>query len=256
MAALSYDSVEVLRTFADRKGITYPLLSDPDSKIIRAFGILNETVPQGTPFFGVPWPGTFITDARGIVTAKFFEENYRERYTAGNILLRVAPPDPSGWVETATRHLKLRHGASDNTVRGGSRVTLAVEVSLPAKMHVYAPGVQSTYIPISLTLEPPAEAIPHDIVYPPSRTLRLPAIKETVPVYEKTFRLVSDITFPQQNTLLKVAGDSATVAVKGTFRYQACDDKVCYPPVNVPLEWTFHVDRHDSQRAPESMRRK
>ena len=256
MAALSYDSVEVLKTFADRKGITYPLLSDPESTVIREFGILNETVPKGTPFYGVPWPGTFITDARGVVTAKFFEENYRERYTAGNILLRVAPPDASGWIETTTRHLKLRHGASDAAVRGGSRVTLGLEVFLPAKMHLYAPGVQSPYIPISLKLDAPADAILHDTVYPASKSLHLPAINETVPVFEGTFRITSDITFPQQKTLLEIAGDNAAISVKGVFRYQACDDKVCYPPVNVPVEWTFRADRHDSQRVPESMRRR
>ena len=40
IAALTYDSVAILRHFGDRKEITYPLLSDPDSEVIRAFGIL------------------------------------------------------------------------------------------------------------------------------------------------------------------------------------------------------------------------
>ena len=31
VASISYDSVEILKNFADRKKITYPLLSDPDS---------------------------------------------------------------------------------------------------------------------------------------------------------------------------------------------------------------------------------
>ena len=43
---MSYDSVAVLKNFSHRKHITYPLLSDPDSKTIRSFGILNETVPR------------------------------------------------------------------------------------------------------------------------------------------------------------------------------------------------------------------
>ena len=34
MAAISYDSVAVLKSFADRQRITFPLLSDPDSKVI------------------------------------------------------------------------------------------------------------------------------------------------------------------------------------------------------------------------------
>ena len=46
VASLSYDSEAVLRDFAQRKGITYPMLSDPQSKVIRAFDILNPTVPH------------------------------------------------------------------------------------------------------------------------------------------------------------------------------------------------------------------
>ena len=39
VAAISYDPVDVLAEFAERRGITFPLLSDPDSATIEAFGI-------------------------------------------------------------------------------------------------------------------------------------------------------------------------------------------------------------------------
>ncbi|MXW34845.1 MAG: peroxiredoxin family protein, partial [Chloroflexi bacterium] len=42
VAAISYDSQEVLAAFAERKGVEdVPLLSDDDSTAIRAFGIYN-----------------------------------------------------------------------------------------------------------------------------------------------------------------------------------------------------------------------
>ena len=44
VASVSYDSVEILKSFADRVGITFPMLANPDSKIIRDFGILNESI--------------------------------------------------------------------------------------------------------------------------------------------------------------------------------------------------------------------
>jgi peroxiredoxin len=85
VAAISYDTVGVLRTFAQRKGISYPLLSDADSKVIRAYALLNETVPPGLPQFGIPFPGTFILDAFGLVVSKYFESDFRQRYTASDI---------------------------------------------------------------------------------------------------------------------------------------------------------------------------
>ena len=48
IAAISYDSEEVLADFANRRGITFPLLSDDDSSVIRAFGIYN-TVAEELP---------------------------------------------------------------------------------------------------------------------------------------------------------------------------------------------------------------
>ena len=66
---MSYDSVAVLKNFSDWKHITYPLLSDPDSKTIRSFGILNETVPRDSMAYGIPYPGTYVVDPSGKVVA-------------------------------------------------------------------------------------------------------------------------------------------------------------------------------------------
>ena len=73
VAALSYDSIGTLKSFADRQHISYPLLSDPDSKIIRAFDIMNETTKPGTVTYGIPYPGVYIVDAQGRVVSKYLD---------------------------------------------------------------------------------------------------------------------------------------------------------------------------------------
>ena len=90
VAALSYDQPGALAHFAQRKQIQYPLLSDPASKIIDAFGIRNETAKDGFAK-GIPHPGLFLIGATGRVEAKYFEEDYRERIT---IDLRVRSGKP------------------------------------------------------------------------------------------------------------------------------------------------------------------
>ncbi len=254
VAALSYDSVELLAEFARRKGITYPLLSDPESRVIRAFGILNENFPPGHLWRGVPFPGTFIINEKGVVTAKYFEEDHRERYTAGNILTKISPPESrDGWLVTETSHLKLRYTASDPGVRPGNRVRLLLEVELKPKMHVYAPGVQKSYIPIDWQVATSSAWLASPASYPPARTLHLEAIGETVPVYDGLFYLERDLTIGQQNEVRPVLNDKQQLIVEGTFRYQACDDKMCFPPTSVPLKWVFQVERHDPQRAPAEL---
>src|SRR5258707_5017579 len=71
VASITYDSQAILKSFADRKAITYPMLSDPQSEIIRAFGILN---PEGKDFAaGIPYPGMYYIAPDGIIRKRFFE---------------------------------------------------------------------------------------------------------------------------------------------------------------------------------------
>jgi peroxiredoxin Q/BCP len=103
LVAVSYDEPEVLRTFAASRGITFPLISDRDSAIIKRFGLLNTTVAPGTPSYGIPFPGTFIVDRRGVVRSRHFENAYQERATVASLLVvrGVTPYGPAMSVETA-----------------------------------------------------------------------------------------------------------------------------------------------------------
>ena len=87
IAAVSYDSVELLAYFGERSGIGFPLLSDPDSKVIRKFGIFNTSIPDDHPFYGVPHPGEYLVGPDRKVRSKFFEPAYQDRFTAGRILV-------------------------------------------------------------------------------------------------------------------------------------------------------------------------
>jgi len=247
VAALSYDSAELLQNFAARKGITYPLLSDPQSKVIRAFGILNQNFQTGQLPYGVPFPGTYIVDENGIVRDKFFEQDDIERYTAASILVHHFGARGAAVAESETRHLKLTSSASDVTVFPGSHITLVLDLDLKPGMHVYAPGVTG-YIPIDWQILKSESWLALPVTYPSGEMLNLPVIHETVPVYQDHLHLTRDVSFGQS-----VA--PGELVVKGSFRYQACDDKTCYVPQTIPLQWAFQVQPLDRQRAPLSLRR-
>jgi len=256
LAAISYDSVAILHNFAERRGIHFPLLSDAGSKIIRSVGLLNQTLPQDSPFFGIPNPGTFILDSKGVIQAKYFEEDFRERFTAADILTRQF-----GVAAGADRHevigkqLTAQASASNFVVRGGQRVALVLEIELKPKMHVYAPGVQG-YIPIEWKLTESPAFKTHDVTLPPSKMLHLPAIDETVPVYAGNFRIVRDITIAAEPKVKPLVDASGKFTVEGTLRYQACDDRMCYLPQELPVKWTFELEGHDRERVPAQLQRK
>lgn len=99
-------------------------------------------------------------------------------------------------------------------------------------MHVYAPG-QEGYIPIQLSLTADPAFTAAKAKYPAGEKFVMPALNETQLVYAKPFRITDDVTLRPSST--------ATVTIKGTVRYQACDDKICYLPKTVPIEWTLVV---------------
>ena len=85
LAAISYDSVEVLEKFWQAAKIRYPLLSDPKSKTIEAYGIRNKE-EKGSRIDGVPYPGTILIGPDGKVAAKLFFSGYKKRHQAKDIV--------------------------------------------------------------------------------------------------------------------------------------------------------------------------
>lgn len=77
LIAVSYDAPSTGAAAAKKLGLTYPLLSDPDSKVITAYGILNhEAMGKGA---GIAHPVAFILDRQGVIRAKLMRDDYRDR---------------------------------------------------------------------------------------------------------------------------------------------------------------------------------
>jgi hypothetical protein len=256
VAAVSYDSSAVLKHFADRKGIHYPLLSDPDSKIIRELGILNEDIPKNNPFYGVPHPVTFLIDEKGVITGKYFEQDMKERYTAADILVRRFSYTPEASKnQVRGKQLTAVASASNATARAGERVALILDIELQPNMHVYAPGV-SGYIPIDWKLNNSDAWSDHGVTYPKPEILFLKVIDEKVPVFQNKLRLIREVTISQDAKVKPTLDAGGRLVIEGKLRYQACDDRVCYIPQELPLVWTLQYEAYDTERVPAELQRK
>jgi hypothetical protein len=242
IVAISYDDPDVLRAFAAQHGITFPLLSDPGSAIIRRYGLLNTSVPPGERAYGVPYPGTFVLDGKARIVARHFEENYRERNTAASIVARLGGKSSStspGATEISRAHLSLVASISDETIAPGSRFSLILDVTPGPSMHVYAPPQQG-YRAIALTVTPREDVILHAMTFPETETYHFKPLDERVQVYQRPFRLIQDVTLAVTPATRALASEpDARIRLEGRLEYQACDDKVCYPPQSVPVSWTI-----------------
>ena len=84
IVGISYDPVDVLAKFTEKNMITFPLLSDIDSKTIAAYHLKNKEAKGMAE--GTPYPGTFVVDKDGVVRAKLFFEGVFKRHTADDLL--------------------------------------------------------------------------------------------------------------------------------------------------------------------------
>jgi hypothetical protein len=231
------------------------LLGDPDSQVIRAYGVLNEEATGMQK--GFARPGYFFIDPNGIIREKFFEAKYRERLTGNSLVAKLFPELGQEVTDTVgAPHLRLALEQSDPTGVPGTRITLAAEVRLPPDVHVYAPGTQG-YKPIKLVIDPRPEFELKPTLYPASKILYLPAIKEQVPVFEGAFRISEDLKVSSGSPLGGAVGkDGLVIPITGKLEYQACDKTTCFPPTSVPVKWQLKVFPLDRTRAPVDIRHK
>lgn len=254
IAAVSYDGVGALKDFATRREIPFPLLSDPDSQVIRAFGLLNEEYGPDHGAHGVPHPGSLVIDAEGRVVEKYFEEGYRPRRTAASVLLHAGDPG-EGAERLEADHFALVRSVSDPTPFPGNRITLALDFAMAEGHHAYAPG-DHAYRGLELELEPHPLVTIHDTVRPEARPFHYEPLDETVPVYEGRFRLLRDVTLAAGRPMDEALEESPEIVLEGRLLYQVCSDRVCYPPSELPLRWTLRPRPLDSERVPEELRRR
>jgi hypothetical protein len=149
---------------------------------------------------------------------------------SGAVGQSLAPKPP------AAQHISVEPGSSAAAVPPGAALTLFAEVTPAAGVHVYAEGAKAfDFIPVSLVLTPNASISVGKPRFPPAQPSPPGAVDEKVPIYTKAFRISQPITV--RSTVKR--GDVLTIS--GAVNYQACDDRLCYPPSSVPVHWALSV---------------
>ena len=222
------------------------MLSDPESKIINAFGIRNTQHAEGSMGYGIPYPGSYVVDTQGAVIEKFFAPDYRERFTADTILLKTLGVGGGQRVEAELPQFKLVAYPIEDALYRGNRIVLVADIELPPRMHLYAEG--SDYRPADLKIsEHPSLAQGELVITPEPEILYLDVIDERVPVYHDAVRIEREITLSPEYT-------ESSIEIGAVLSYQACDDEICYVPAEFPLTFRLDVLPLDGKRAPKEIR--
>jgi hypothetical protein len=144
--------------------------------------------------------------------------------------------------KASTDHLRVATTVSPDTVSAGQVVSLIADVTPKPRMHVYAPGADNYRI-VTLTLEKNDLVAARPLKYPPSEIYHFKPLDEHVPVYQKPFRLTLDVEVGRSPAARAALARREALEIKATLDYQACDDRLCFSPVSLPLSWTVKVKK-------------
>jgi peroxiredoxin len=245
--AISYDSVETLRDFSARHGVTYPLLADVGSHVIRSLGILDEDLDAHHAQFGVGvrddqrgvcYPGVFVLDQDGVVRQRRFQRNYRVRESGRDLLAQaLGTALPGETLPDATLgepEVQIRVHLDSPTYWRYQRLHLRVDLTVAPGYHVYARPIPEGYTPLSLTVEAEPAEIGQPTL-PPASPFRVEGLDEEFWVYEDAVRLTVPIEFVMNRG---EPGGDRTVRV--TVEYQVCSATTCLPPTRSTLDVVVH----------------
>ena len=233
--------------------MTYDLLSDVDSAVIREFGILNTLISADDPeqaagrsFYGVPFPGVYVTDEDGVVTEKFFHRHYATRESAGvirdsalgEILARHEVPA----VELGTDQVQISAFLSDPALKFETQTTVYVRFELAEGLHMYGRPLPDGYIASEATVPDTPGLRVGPARYPVTHPREFPELGVTLNVYEGVVDVAIPVT--PNAELFNPAGtdqpDELTIPVSVLF--QACSETICYTPRTEALSLTVPVE--------------
>jgi cytochrome c biogenesis protein CcdA len=117
----------------------------------------------------------------------------------------------------------------------GTSVRVALFVRIPDRFHVQSDAPRDpSLIPTVLELDTPPGVRVAEIVFPKATEFNQIGQAEPLLVFEHEFAI---------GVRLELSPDVATgpLEVPARFRYQACDDRLCYQPVMLPVRWSLTI---------------
>ncbi|MEL7157353.1 MAG: redoxin domain-containing protein [Actinomycetota bacterium] len=247
--AISNDTVEILSAFAAEQGITFPLLADADSSVIRSFGIMNQLIEpdegRSMRWHGIAYPGTYYLDGDGVVADKDFHQHHARRASGVSVLARALGRDVAVDESTVTTvdegEVRIDVGLADPALRLELISELVVTLDVPAGKHLYAAGAPEAFTPLEVEVEGEGIRLGPPTLPEPDE-LTMSELGLTVPTHAGRVRVGLPITVTSEVVRLgHDIGDALELSV--VCRFQVCDELACGLPQRVEVAMSVPLDR-------------
>ncbi len=107
LVTLSYDKANVLKDFASLKGIQFPLLADPESKVIEQLGIVNTTRKKDTLRHRVAYPLTILINRDSTVAGVVKSDSKTSFHDSQQLIDAWSQVKPAGLKKNQMSFIKV-----------------------------------------------------------------------------------------------------------------------------------------------------
>ncbi len=219
----------MLARFASAHRITFALLSDKGSAVIRRYGILNTNIPPTHVFYGIPFPGEYLVAPDGRVADKVFLPSFQDRATASEVLLRdFGAGVGNDAVEIKSDETSARIQLSDSSAFSGQELAAAVYFAIKPGWHIYGEPLPRGYVATAITFDP-AMVAQQSFDFPKPTPVRFAALGETLAAYTGEFKAMGKL-------LLREKLPVGKHQLAGELKFQECNDQICKLPQTVRFE--------------------
>jgi peroxiredoxin len=240
---ISYDNQSSLKKFSDDFNIGYDLLADEDSAVIKKFGILNTTIDAdttimdratGRSYYGLPFPGVYVTDEKGVVIEKFFYRHYASRASAGTImnsaLGEILMPKESPRESFSNDQIKITAFLADDALKFEYYSKIYVRLELEEGLHIYGGDLPDGFVATTVSVDETKGLRAANPVYPETSSKEFKELDVTLDVYDGVIDIEVPVSLTAEvmNWIIRDKPDFMDIPLNVT--YQACSDSVCYTP--------------------------
>ena len=123
---------------------------------------------------------------------------------------------------------------SQDRIHRGGEVKFVLITEIKEGWHINANQVDNEFvIPTEIFIDTLEGMTASSSIFPEFERKQFPFSEDALPVFEGKINIITSLSFGDQIPI-------GEIIVNGSIYYQACDDRMCLPPIEIP--WNFNID--------------